>query len=298
MPTATPLPTPTSTPTRTPTPLPPTPSPTHNPTATPSVQTTPNQAVQGSVVLLQVAAEPAARVSARFEGSDLVFATGGLGQWSLVPVAANAAPGPREVIIQVQPPAGAARQLRAAFQVVAGSFEIEDIDVRGDPTATAALNASADEETMLAGVFRVATTLRRWTQPFAAPSLAPVSSPFGVRRSYNGILTGSYHQGTDFALNTGDPVAASNKGRIVLARLLATRGNAVIIDHGLGVYTGYYHLSAISVQEGQDAERGALVGRVGSTGLATGPHLHWELRLLGVPVDPLTAVGQYLGPKP
>ena len=298
IPTPTPAPTATPTVTRTPTPLPPTPSPARSPTAAPTTQVAPSQVAQGQFVLVQVPANPPTRLTARFEGRELAFAAGGLGQWALIPIPANAPPGPREVLINMQPPAGQATQSRVGFQVLAGAFDVEDIDVSTDPTATAALNASAQEETTLATVFASASATQRWSQPFSAPALASVSSPFGVRRSYNGVLTGSFHQGTDFALNTGDPVAAANKGHVVLARLLITRGNAVIVDHGLGVYTGYYHLSALSVQEGQQVERGALVGRVGSTGLVTGPHLHWELRVLGVPVDPMAVVGQYLGPKP
>ena len=299
-PTLTPTPAPTATPapTRTATPLPPTPTPARSATAAPTTQVAPSQVAQGRFVLLQVQASVSTRVTARFEGRELAFAAGGLGQWALIPIPANAPPGPREVLINMQLAAGQATQSRVGFQVLAGAFDVEDIDVSTDPTATAALNASAQEETTLATVFASASATQRWSQPFAGPAQAPLSSPFGVRRSYNGVLTGSFHQGTDFALNTGDPVASANKGRVVLARLLITRGNAVIIDHGLGVYTGYYHLSALSVQEGQEVERGAFVGRVGSTGLVTGPHLHWELRVLGVPVDPMAAVGQYLGPKP
>ena len=73
---------------------------------------------------------------------------------------------------------------------------------------------------------------------------------------------------------------------MALAEPLTVRGNAVIIDHGLGVHSGYYHLSEISVQEGQQVKKGDVVGKVGDTGLATGPHLHWEIRVNGINVDP------------
>jgi murein DD-endopeptidase MepM/ murein hydrolase activator NlpD len=73
---------------------------------------------------------------------------------------------------------------------------------------------------------------------------------------------------------------------VVLAEPLDVRGNAVILDHGLGVFTGFWHLSRIDVTVGQMVGRGEVVGLVGNTGLSTGPHLHWEMRVLGVPVDP------------
>jgi murein DD-endopeptidase MepM/ murein hydrolase activator NlpD len=187
-------------------------------------------------------------------------------------------------------------QFKTTFQVVAGSFDFEDIDVSGSPSSQAALEAAAAEERLVSAMYGAAPTPRRWSQPFAAPSHAEISSPFGIRRSYNGVFTGSFHTGTDFAMATGEPVYASNKGKVVLSRALVTRGNFVLIDHGLGVQTGYWHLSALRVEEGQEVERGDLVGLVGSTGLATGPHLHWELRILGVTVDSMSSVGRLLAP--
>jgi murein DD-endopeptidase MepM/ murein hydrolase activator NlpD len=91
----------------------------------------------------------------------------------------------------------------------------------------------------------------------------------------------------DIAANMGDPVQAANRGRVALAEALKVRGNAVIIDHGLGVYSCYYHLSEIRVQKGQMIEKGQVIGLVGSTGLSTGPHLHWEMRVTGNPVNPI-----------
>jgi murein DD-endopeptidase MepM/ murein hydrolase activator NlpD len=182
--------------------------------------------------------------------------------------------------------------------VIAGTFDFEDIDVSGIPSSTEALNAAAEEERMMGAIYSTVTTPQLWSEPFATPSQAEVSSPYGIRRSYNGVFSGSFHTGTDFALYTGDPVYAANKGRVVVARSLITRGNFALIDHGLGVYTGYWHLSALRVTEGQDIQRGDLVGLAGATGLATGPHLHWELRILGVTVDPMKAVGGHLGPRP
>jgi murein DD-endopeptidase MepM/ murein hydrolase activator NlpD len=86
----------------------------------------------------------------------------------------------------------------------------------------------------------------------------------------------------------GDPVYASNSGRVALSRDLFYSGNSVYIDHGLGFYTAYFHLSQREVTEGQWVERGELIGRIGATGRVTGPHLHWGVYLQAVPVDPLS----------
>ena len=91
-------------------------------------------------------------------------------------------------------------------------------------------------------------------------------------------------------------VLAPITGTVVLAEPLQVRGQVVILDHGLGVFTGFWHLSRIDVAEGQLVGRGEVIGLVGNTGLSTGPHLHWEMRVLGVPVDPLQWTHQEFPP--
>jgi murein DD-endopeptidase MepM/ murein hydrolase activator NlpD len=89
----------------------------------------------------------------------------------------------------------------------------------------------------------------------------------------------------DISGEAGAPVIAAASGRVALAAPLRVRGNAVILDHGLGVYSAYYHLSQILVQEGQQVAQGELIGLLGNTGLSTGAHLHWEMSVGGVLVD-------------
>jgi murein DD-endopeptidase MepM/ murein hydrolase activator NlpD len=96
----------------------------------------------------------------------------------------------------------------------------------------------------------------------------------------------TYHEGIDLGGITGEPVHAAAAGVVVLAETLQVRGNAVILDHGAGVLSGYYHLDRIAVQAGQRVGQGDLLGAMGATGLVTGSHLHWELRVGGVAVDP------------
>jgi hypothetical protein len=115
------------------------------------------------------------------------------------------------------------------------------------------------------------------------------TSGFADRRLYSytdGGSSRSLHNGIDLAAPTGTPVFASAAGRVALARERIISGNSVVIEHLPGVFTLYYHLEDIEVQEGQRLYRGQRIGTVGMTGLATGPHLHWELRVGGVAVDP------------
>jgi len=115
---------------------------------------------------------------------------------------------------------------------------------------------------------------------FTAPVLGQVSSPFGFR--YDPIISGvRFHFGTDIALYTGTPFYAFADGQVIYARACVSFGKYILLYHGYGVYTRYAHASALYVQAGDYVERGQWIGRVGSTGESTGPHLHFELRVNG-----------------
>ncbi|RMD80586.1 MAG: M23 family metallopeptidase, partial [Gammaproteobacteria bacterium] len=133
------------------------------------------------------------------------------------------------------------------------------------------------------------------------PVQAPVSSPFGLRRFFNG-LPRRPHSGLDLAAPAGTPVRAPAPGRVTLAAELFFNGKTVVLDHGQGMQTLYCHLRRIAVAPGQQVGAGQVLGEVGATGRATGPHLHWSVSLNGARVDPalflapaqLAAIG--LGP--
>jgi len=124
--------------------------------------------------------------------------------------------------------------------------------------------------------------------------VAPVAgsrrtSLYGDVREYllvDGNVAVGVHRGLDLALAAGTPVVAAGAGRVVMARERIISGNSVVIEHLPGVYSLYFHLSEMTVAVGDRVKAGDRVGSVGSTGLATGPHLHWEVRVSGVPVDP------------
>lgn len=120
---------------------------------------------------------------------------------------------------------------------------------------------------------------------FSWPVSGTITSPFGWRSNpYGGAP--EFHQGLDIAAPTGTTVAAASSGTIILAQWYGGYGNYILIDHGGGYSTGYGHLSAIYVSVGQTVQRGQAIGAVGSTGQSTGPHLHFEVRINGKPVDP------------
>jgi len=132
------------------------------------------------------------------------------------------------------------------------------------------------------------TPTRLWRGAFRQPVYTTITENFGTRRSYNGGPVGACgHEGTDFRMAMGDPVYAPARGKVVFAALTQVRGNLIVLDHGIGVFSAYYHLSEINTQVGQMVNPGMLIGKGGSTGLSTGPHLHWSMWVNGEYVDPM-----------
>lgn len=117
-----------------------------------------------------------------------------------------------------------------------------------------------------------------------------LSSPFGLRRFFNGQARNP-HSGLDFAVPAGTPVKAPAAGRVILVGDFFFNGKTVFVDHGQGFISMFCHLSAIDVKVGDDVARSALIGKVGATGRATGPHLHWNVSLNNARVDPAIFIG-------
>ena len=133
-----------------------------------------------------------------------------------------------------------------------------------------------------------------WTEPFIMPIAGRETSGFADARRYVAGGPVSYHNGLDLAAPAGTPVAATNDGRVLVAGPYPIKGGWVMIDHGFGVTSMYFHLSKIDVEVGQRVQRGDLIGEVGSTGLSTGPHLHWEMRVREAPTNPVVWVDKVL----
>lgn len=132
---------------------------------------------------------------------------------------------------------------------------------------------------------------------FAWPRQDRVTAPYGDLRTFNGKKQ-SQHYGTDIRGQTGVPANAANAGTVVMARENYASGNTVLLYHGAGLYTAYFHLSAFAVKEGDHVERGQLLGKVGGTGRVTGPHLHWGVKVDGMWVDGETLLKLDFGATP
>jgi murein DD-endopeptidase MepM/ murein hydrolase activator NlpD len=180
----------------------------------------------------------------------------------------------------------------AVIQVNKGHFATERLHVEKqfvEPNPEQAKRAS-EEWQRLREIFDQVSPERLWDGKFRMP-LDGVSSGtnFGKRRILNGQPR-SPHSGVDFPAPTGTHVHAAQSGKVVLAEELFMSGNTVVLDHGLGIYTFYGHLSSIDVKSGDSVETGQVLGKVGATGRVTGPHLHWGLTVEKARVNPLDIV--------
>jgi murein DD-endopeptidase MepM/ murein hydrolase activator NlpD len=131
-----------------------------------------------------------------------------------------------------------------------------------------------------------------WRQRFVWPARGRLSGLFGSQRIYNGT-PGSYHSGTDVAGRTGTPFVAPADGVVILAAAspFTLEGNLLMIDHGMGLNSAFLHCSELLVRQGQAVKQGQVIGRIGMTGRATGPHLHWSIKWRDARLDPMLFAG-------
>ncbi len=143
----------------------------------------------------------------------------------------------------------------------------------------------ADEMAMVKKSYSNPLETLQITEPFRAPLKSKITSPYGIKRNYNKGKKIGEHLGIDFRAAVGKKIPAANRGLVVFSQETYMSGNLVIIDHGLGIFTQYNHLSKRSVKVGDTVEKGQLVGLAGKTGRVSGPHLHWGVSIQGNQID-------------
>ena len=175
--------------------------------------------------------------------------------------------------------------------VTSGNYYSETIVV--DATTLDPEVNESESELLYSLVTSQVTPERYWKGMFSSPAYYPdcYTSRYGTRRTYKAegadLTYTSFHTGLDFCGGEGLPITAPADGVVIFADHLTVRGNATVIDHGWGVYSGFWHQSEIDVQVGDRVDAGQVIGLVGGTGRVTGAHLHWEIWVNGVQVDPL-----------
>lgn len=197
------------------------------------------------------------------------------------------APGIYAMTITVTEATGAVTPLTFNVQVNSGFYGTQSVNLPSNKLELLTPGVEDNERGILDRITAGFTPERYFDGPMGLPAAASMFSAFGARRVYNGQAIERYHTGADFAGAPGTPVLAATAGRVVLADTLNIRGVAVVLDHGWGVYTIYAHMNDRYVSVGDFVQSGQTIGTIGSTGRATGAHLHWEVWVNGRPVDPM-----------
>ena len=207
-------------------------------------------------------------------------------------------PGTYPLLVHIQTASGKPESCTLQIPVRAGRFATERLHVEKEfvEPSSEQIKRANQERDKLRAIFDQVTPQKLWDGDFRIPlDGVTTGGNFGKRRVLNG-QPGSPHSGVDFPSPTGTPIHAAQRGRVALAQELFFSGNTVIVDHGLGIYTFYGHLSEIDVKAGDEVESGQVLGKVGATGRVTGPHLHWGLTVERARVNPLQLV-KLLGSK-
>jgi murein DD-endopeptidase MepM/ murein hydrolase activator NlpD len=197
-------------------------------------------------------------------------------------------PGTYPIELRAETKSGQAITYKQGIRVLRQRYpKVTVLNVPGRYTAPdpEQLRLIARDKEVKAEAFKTLTAEREWKGSFQRPVTAEISDVFGVQRVFNGAVQ-STHQGLDFRVPTGTPVAAVNSGTVILAQSLYFEGNCIVIDHGQGLLTLYLHLSEMRVKEGERVAKGQQIGLSGGTGRATGPHLHLAVRWQGIYLNP------------
>jgi murein DD-endopeptidase MepM/ murein hydrolase activator NlpD len=231
---------------------------------------------------------------ARFNDKSIPLTPLAEGAFALLGTDLDLTPGRYPVVVEITSAGGHTSFLGTSVEIFAGDYPEErltlppDMVSPKDPKILARISQEGDRIRSLFGETTPGLAARR----FAAPVPDPVGSPFGLRRILNGRPK-SPHAGLDFRSPRGRQVLAPAPGTVVLTDDLYFTGKTVILDHGEGLFSLFAHLDRIECQPGQSLTTGDLLGRVGSTGRSTGPHLHWSIRLRGDRVDPASLLREF-----
>jgi len=178
------------------------------------------------------------------------------------------------------------------LKVVDGNYEKEEIKVSSskvNPKSLEVKNRISKEYKEAMKIYNTVSSQSYIKTKFIQPMKSKITSSFGKARVYNGSLKG-YHSGTDYRAKIGTPVLAVNDAKVVLVKKRFYSGGTVLLDHGEGIYTCYFHMSKFNVTKGDIVKKGELLGLSGKSGRVTGPHLHFSARINGVQVDPLQLI--------
>ncbi len=242
---------------------------------------------QGGTLVIQVSRPDLASVSGTLGGQKISFTRGAGYFYGLVGISRCAKLGNAVIRLTETDVNGETSTETSNVTIQATAFPVQSLTLTPGVAALLEPTLVKKESEQLAALVAPFTPVRLWSGTFRAPLEGRVTSYFGHRRSYNGgAVNPCGHEGIDYGVPTGTLIQSDGRGRVVFAGPTQVRGNMVVVDHGLGVYSAYFHQSEMLVQAGQLVDAGDPIGKVGSTGLSTGSHLHWSIFVNGEYVDP------------
>ncbi len=249
------------------------------------------QAYPGDVILLQVfPSHDITSVQYTFDNQtiNLHHNTDNALFFAFVAIDLDESPGKKNIALTITTVKNQAVSRQVSLTVLKKDFPVQHLSL---PELVVTLSKKSlsrhkREKEIVNSIFTNSNKAKLWGTPFIRPVSGALQTPFGVRRVLNKKPRSS-HSGIDFKAPLGTPVAASSDGIVTYVGNHFFSGNSVFIDHGMGIITMYFHLDKILVSKGQVITRGQMIGQAGSTGRATGPHLHFGMRLHNKKVDPL-----------
>lgn len=251
--------------------------------------------VQGGTEVIRVQTQNNIPASGSLVDMPLHFFPLNNEQVALQGVHALLEPGVYPLKVEATLPDGSNQSFEQMVLVTSGNYYSEELYV---PPETIDQTVTEPENQNILAITNPSTPAKSWNGVFSSPAVYPdeYTSRYGTRRTYYGTGTEltiqGFHTGLDFAGGEGLQIFAPAPGKVVFAAPLTVRGNATIIDHGWGVYSGFWHQSRILVNVGDMVEQGQVIGLVGGTGRVTGAHLHWEVWVNGIQVNPLDWLNQ------
>lgn len=266
--------------------VPPSVVPTSTPLPPPELDLSTKQVYQAGAILVSVLGGVSGG-TVTFLGRSYPLTKGTQSMFSFVGVDTDDPVGAQQLRADFTLSNGTKGSLSETVTVLRTQWTLDSLDFTSDKEALLDPRVVNDELAQLKAIYSKVTPEKYWSGSWLIPVDGPLTARYGEQRSINGSAPSGHHGGTDIGVAEGTPVRATNRGRVVLARQMQVRGNMVIIDHGGGLYSGYAHLSSLTVAEGQMVDQGEVIALSGNTGLSTGAHLHWEIAIDGVWLDAL-----------
>ncbi|HXV81118.1 MAG TPA: M23 family metallopeptidase [Candidatus Binatia bacterium] len=256
--------------------------------AEPKTKAKPIEMFQGDIVEVRIPGAGLTAVEGRMGQATISFFPNASGHYTaLIGADLEAKPGLITVVIKATTVAGTQRDSQISLRIKPKAFKKESFSVAKEfePLSQEALERIRQDREEFSRAFMTSAPERLWEGRFVLPVSSEVTSPFGYRRVINGTPR-TPHSGVDLRAGLGSEVIATNHGRVVLSGDFFFSGSSLVLDHGGGLHTMYFHLSELKAKTGATVRKGDVIALSGMSGRVTGPHLHWATRLNGARVDP------------